>query len=315
MKKPRKLLRENENFYDYIYTEYTPKVPWKGKMRSSELLFATFEVAKCSSEFYSLVDVIKKAIGENRTVWGVKQVGEEMLWEFYFYNYYNDSTRVHINDLLNVISPFVKFELASKKNFTNYFMFSIDINKESIKSKRLEGLHLYNGSSYIVTDNGIVLETYDEFFQVLEIVKSKKLEGLHLDNGNCYLVTDNGLVLENYYEFFQVEEIKNIENKIKRSMHFDFEHYSHNEILIPELIGRKDICVANKSRSDGIYFSGLDIQQFRFFLDKFNCPLDLIEFVDNSVNYLDYLQFDVGFDFKIVNGELFYPNSGFYGTF
>ena len=109
--------------------------------------------------------------------------------------------------------------------------------------------------------------------------------------------------------------MEQIISKIKTSVFVNFEETRLSEILIPQLVDCKTICIANKQEADSIYFSRIRIDQFIFFLERFGYPRHMTEHIKNNKDELDHLLFDVGFDYKTKDGRLIIIKSGYYGTF
>ncbi len=85
-------------------------------------------------------------------------------------------------------------------------------------------------------------------------------------------------------------------------------------MLIPELFACKRICVAKKRTADGLYFSGIDVDQLLFALRRFAWPSVFTAFVQELAADLDHLYFDVGVDVAQDEGEIRYPKTSIYGT-
>ena len=79
---------------NYCLWEYSPARPAEDKFRSINLLLHSFEHAAVDARALQVVDAIREAIGPFRTVFGVKQLGERLAWEFYFYDYLHLSGKV-----------------------------------------------------------------------------------------------------------------------------------------------------------------------------------------------------------------------------
>ena len=282
MQRKLEIVKEGDKFYNSSYQEYSPPEPWVGKLRSSELLFCTFDIADCTRRFFEVVREIQERIGFNRTIWGVKQSNQTFSWELYFYPFQNDAV-VNVASILTIVRPFLQCSIEIEKHIP-YFMFSFDFTKSCLQKKKLTGIHLY--------------------------IMDQDRQGI------SYLVTDTGLKMENHYAFYQAEtQFEDVLFRLKHSVFFDINKMQSDTILLPPLVDCKQIVIANKSECDGIYFMGLDIEQFVFFLRKFDFPDALISFVDANAGRLDHLLYDVGFDYVIANGQLKIIKSGFYGIF
>lgn len=129
-----------------------------------------------------------------------------------------------------------------------------------------------------------------------------------------YQLSSEKVEFENHYEFFKPEKYPEIIKKIYNSP-FITRESNILKILYPDLMKCKSICIAAKRNSNGIYFQGIDIKQFLFFLREFNYPQYIIEFLEKNKELLDYILYDVGFDYTIKNGKVTISKSAFYGTF
>jgi len=272
------LTNENDKFFDYCHFDYKPKIDFLNKYRSVNLLKHSFELMGAPSEFEKLNNILQENIGLKNTVWGVKKNGENLFWEYYFYNWKKKNPKIKISTILNALKELFNFNGEIDENL-NYSMFSVDISKDIFANKKIEGIHVYVGN-------------------------------------HNYFFDGNNLKLENHYLFFNPkEQIKQILDGVKNSAYIDFTKIDLKEILIPQLLQCKTVCVAKKQTNDAVYYSGLNLKQFIFFLKKFEYPKKIIEFLEFNSNKLDHLQYDIGFDYKMENGKLKILKSGYYGVF
>jgi len=269
---------QDDSFFDYCHYRYNPSVPYIGKLRSYNLLIDSFDFMKCSDDFYNVVELIKDKIGLKNTVWGFKKAGDEFAWEFYFYNWDKKNPDINISNVLNILKPFFNNSLEVNENLP-YFMFSIDITQKSFENHKIEGVHIYIGSFN-------------------------------------YFLTERGIICENEYSFFSPKNkmIKLLE-RVKESAFVDFNRINLNQVLIPDLVHCFSICKSTKRQNDGIYYSRLNINQFLFFLKKFDYPKEIVSFIENNRLKLDHLKYDVGFDYTMEDDKLKVLKSGYYGTF
>lgn len=276
-----------DRFFDYCLWEYKPVVPYENKLKSSNLLFHSFDLAGINARIFELVRAIRQTIGVSRTVWGVKQLGDDIGWEFYFYDYRRRERERSITKILDTFRPYIPCEIEANENL-HYFMFSIDINDALISgAKNLEEIHMYIGNV-----------------------------GSTVSSGTSYSLTKNGKRLENFYFFFDPKrQMKDIANKVSCSAHIDTTRISIDQILWPELRNCKTICVANKQKNDCAYFCGINVDQFIFFLKRMNYAEDLVFFVEKNRSNLDHLQYDVGIDYSMSGNDLVILKSGYYGIF
>jgi hypothetical protein len=274
-------------FFDYCLYEYKPAVPFERKLRSVNLLFHSFEFFGINEKAFDLVRTIRKGIGYSWTVWGVKLQGNSVAWEFYFYDYRRIQRERSITKILDTIRPIIPCRIQAIET-QPYFMFSIDVGDELLSGNRaLEEIHLYIGNTASNVSSGI-----------------------------SYSLTERGRKLENFYFFFDPKtEMKGLLNKVFCSAHVDPSRITIDQLIWPELRNCKRICAANKQNNDCIYFSGINVDQFIFFLRRLNYPGEIISFVEGNRSMLDHLQYDVGFDYRTEGDQVIPLKSGYYGFF
>lgn len=95
-----------DTYCDFMLWEYKPVASAARKLRTASLLFHSFDVAGLSPRVLDWVQAIRESIGELNTVWGVKQVGGQLTWEFYFYDYRRQQRQRSITRLMDVVRPF-----------------------------------------------------------------------------------------------------------------------------------------------------------------------------------------------------------------
>jgi hypothetical protein len=276
-----------EPAFDFCAWQYEPLAPSKGRLRSASLLFHTFAVAGSAKGMLDLVDAIRRRFGVANTVWGVKQIDGALRWEFYFYDYRRRQRERSISAFIDILRPFTRCDLLVEEN-TPYFMFSIDIDEALVTGSRtLDEIHVYIGNT-----------------------------GSTVSSGICYSLKREEKRIENFYFFFDAKrEREKIRNKAVCSMHFDETRFALDEIIWTELRDCSVIVVANKKLNDGVYFSRINVAQFRFFLDRMGYPEEICHFVREHHAELSHLLFDVGFDYRIEDGHLRILKSGYYGIF
>jgi len=222
MKRTKERIEYGEKFFDFCYCEYIPNSPYVGKLKSSELLFKTFEISDCPEKFYSLVGTIREEIGYNRTVWGVKQTKDGFEWELYFYDYQKNDPNTNLRNIIKIISPYLKFPMDVEENIP-FFMFSFNITKSNMNEGVLNKIQIY------------LMDPWKGF-------------------GRSYRISGNGINLENIYVLFENDSPKEmILTKLRQSAFIDFDEISLNDILIPEMADSKAIFIANKTDCDGFY--------------------------------------------------------------
>ena len=277
----------HDQYFNYCWWPYQPVAPAENKYRPVNLLFHSFVVAGIDERAFAVVRAIQQSIGWFRTVWGAKRVGNRLGWEFYFYDYQRREREVSISRVLKAIQPLIRCEVPVDEGLP-YFMFSIDINSEIVSgSRELDVVHMYIGNP-----------------------------GSTVSSGIAYALRAESTALENLYFFFDAtRQLEEAAAKIACSARFDATRLAIDQVLWPELSGCHTICVANKSQCDTVYFSGVNVDQLRFFLKALDYPPEITGFVDEHRAQLDHLLYDVGFDYAARGDRLQLLKSGFYGVF
>lgn len=272
---------------NYCLWEYSAAEPAEDKYRSVNLLFQSFEHAGIDARAFDIVDAIRDAIGPFRTVFGVKLLQDALAWEFYFYDYKRRKREVSISRVLEAIRPLARCEVRPNENLP-YFMFSLDLDDALARGARgIDVVHMYVGNP-----------------------------GSTVSSGIAYAVRAKATTLENFYFFFDgATQLGEAAKKISSSAYFDDTRLPLDAVLVPELRRCKTICVANKQTHDCVYFSGIDVGQLLFFLERLRYPAPVQAFVRQSAGRLDHLRFDVGFDYRSEAGKLAILKSGYYGVF
>ena len=272
---------------NYCLWQYAPARAAEDKFRSLNLLLHSFELARVDDRAYEIVDAIREAIGPFRTVFGVKLLQDRLAWEFYFYDYARRERQVSISRVLEAIRPLVRCDVRPTESLP-YFMFSLDLDAELAAGRRdLDVVHMYVGNP-----------------------------GSTVSSGIAYAVGTSGVMLENFYFFFDGErQLDEAAGKICSSAHFDDTRMPVDAVLVPQLRRCKTICVANKQTHDCVYFSGVDVSQLIYFLERLAYPSPVVAFVREHAARLDHLLFDVGFDYRMEGERLRILKSGYYGVF
>jgi hypothetical protein len=272
--------------FDYCHFPYHPAGPTTGKWRSSRLLERSFAHMGCDERFYEFVDTLRSGLGDDATVWGVKNVEGRLRWEYYFYNYGRQDSRMVPSRVSQLARPYFTIPGVETCDRLRYFMFSVDVIPRCFETGRGDGVHVY---VHDVEDRQTALS---------------------------YLVDQVGVQLENHYAFYRPsQEWTPLTIKVADSAMVDFSTIPLDQVLIPELVDCHTICVANKRDCDAVYFSRIDIDQFLFFLRRFEYPADIVDHIERNRNQLDHLRFDVGFDYRASGDRLMVRKSGYYGTF
>ncbi|HIK07652.1 MAG TPA: hypothetical protein IGS40_23685 [Trichormus sp. M33_DOE_039] len=277
----------HDKYFNYCLWPYTPVAPVENKFRAVNLLFNSFKIAGIDKQALPIVQSIREEIGLFQTVWGIKWLGNRLVWEFYFYDYQRRERNISMQRVLEAIAPYIRCNVSPKDNFP-YFMFSLDIDAELVAGTRpLETIHMYIGNP-----------------------------GSTVSSGIAYAISDHQTQLENFYFFFNTaQQLSDVASKICCSAHVDCQQIDIYQILWTELQNCQTICLANKQKCDTIYFSGINVDQLLIFLTKLGYPTKIIEFVKTNRVKLSHLLYDVGFDYRAEEKNIVILKSGYYGIF
>lgn len=281
------IVQPGDTFYNYCLWEFTPRTDPTGKWRASSILLHSFDLEAIGPEGDELLACFRAAVKPLHTVWGIKRAAEQISWEFYIYDYRRRERERSMSAVLEALRPMVRCDIQPDERI-HYFMFSIDIDRDLMTGQRdLDTIHMYIGNV-----------------------------GSQVSSGISYALTPRSSSLENFYFFFDpAQHYEDIAGKLLCSGHFASEEIPLEEILWPELVRCRTICIANKKRNDCIYYSGLDIDQTIYALERLRWPDAHLSYLCRHRGKLDHLLFDVGVDFSVTDGRLEIAKSAYYGAF
>lgn len=275
----------SDPYFDYCLWDYKPLAPTSGKLRSSSLLWHSFDALGAPPRLAEMVRAVQAEIGPFRTVWGVKKLGDRYAWELYFYDYGRLEREVSIERVLGAVTPYAATDLGLSWK-RPYFMFSIDLDAELGEGRR----SMDEVSVYIGNPSGMV------------------------SSGLCYQLSRGGLRFDNLYYFFdRKQNWDDIVGKVVTSAHLDLAGLDPAAILWPELCDCGIVVVANKKHNDGVYFSRVRIDQLIWFLEKLDYPPAIQQFIREHRSRLDHMLYDVGIDYRMVEGRIEVIKSAYYG--
>lgn len=275
----------SDPYFDYCLWDYKPLAPTSGKLRSSSLLWHSFDALGAPPRLAEMVRAVQAEIGPFRTVWGVKKLGDRYAWELYFYDYGRLEREVSIERVLGALAPYAATDLGLSWK-RPYFMFSIDLDAELGEGRR----GMDEVSVYIGNPSGMV------------------------SSGLCYQLSRGGLRFDNLYYFFdRKQNWDDIVGKVVTSAHLDLAGLDPAAILWPELCDCGIVVVANKKHNDGVYFSRVRIDQLIWFLEKLDYRPAIQQFIREHRSRLDHMLYDVGIDYRMVEGRIEVIKSAYYG--
>jgi hypothetical protein len=285
MADPLEWTEPGDRFHDYCLWEYAPVSPIAGKLRAASVLWQSFDAVGAPPLLAEVVRAVQAGLGRSRTVWGIKQANGQIFWELYFYDYERLDRSVSIERVLEILRPFAASALRLSPT-RPYFMFSLELSAGLAQTRRLDEISVYIGNP-----------------------------GSTVSSGLCYQLTQTGLRYDNLYHFYNARaDWQDIVGKVAASAHLDLDRLRIDDILWPELVDCGVIVVANKKYNDGVYFSRVTVDQLALFLHRLDYPATLRAFVSEHRNRLDHLLYDVGIDYRMVDGKIEILKSAYYGV-
>ena len=281
-------IRPGDPYLNYCHWPYQPPVDGVGKLRASSLLLKAVQQMPEAEWLMETIDVIQAAIGDFRSVYGIKQVNGQWSLEVYLYDYEREDRVVSIERLNATCDGHLLLPTTARRHIP-YFMFSFDLDATVAKAGgQIDVVHVYVGNP-----------------------------GSTVSSGISYGFTDDPTAteLENFYFFFDASNRTDIEDKVRCSAFLNDPCNLVETVLPTELMTCGTICLANKRTSNTAYFSGITVQQLLWFLNWQAYPDDFRQFVEQHELELDHLLFDVGIDYQIRDNDVQFVKSGVYGVF
>ena len=280
-------MRSGDPYLNYCQWPYEPPNPGVGKLRPSSLLFRAIADMPHGAWVSETVRAIQRAIGDFRSVYGIKQIDGQWALEVYIYDYEREHRIISIERLMSACEGYLSLPVSIDTRIP-YFMFSFDLTEHAAaQNGKLDSVHLYVGNP-----------------------------GSEVSSGIAYEFTPHGRQLENFYFFFDAKRHgREIIDKLQCSVFCEAWNLPIEQLYRPELRECHTICLANKRTCDTIYFSGVDVDQLLFFLDWQKYPDDFIRFIRDRRSELDHLLYDVGVDYRAINSRIEFVKHGIYGVF
>ncbi len=281
-------IRPGDPYRNYCWWPYDAPAPGEGKLRASSLLWLAIQRMPAATWLAESVETIQAALGDFRSVYGVKQVDGAWSLEVYLYDYERQDRAVSVERLAAGCAGQLQFPTTAGQHLP-YFMFSFDLTADvAAANGKIDVVHVYVGNP-----------------------------GSTVSSGISYGFTDDphATQMENLYFFFAATDGDAIRDKVNCAAFLNDPNTLEQALLRPELMDCHTICLANKRTSNTVYFSGVNVQQLRFFLDWQQYPDFFRNFVHAHQHELDHLLFDVGVDYQVRDNQVEFVKSGVYGVF
>ncbi len=274
----------DDRYFDYCLQPYRPRRSWRARLRPENLLWRSLAVGGVLEHLRPPLLALQAALGKDMTVWGIKWDGHRLFWEIYVYDPDKEDPNATLEGIARTLTPWFEV-LPRPRESIPYQMVSFDLDASVASRRTIDELNLY-------------------------------LTGGPGHAGRSYKARATGVELENTYRFLDAKrEIDQILPLLKASVFVDYGDPARlSKVLIPELYACRTICVAKKRLRDGVYFSGIAVEQLLFFLRRFGYPSAIIDLVARRPGAFEHLFFDVGIDYALDGDVMTYPKTSFYGT-
>jgi hypothetical protein len=279
-------------YLNYCCWPYKPPQPGEGKLRPSSLLFqAISEILTSDMEradwLAETIRVIQAGVGDFRSVYGIKRIGSQWALEVYVYDYAREGRLLSVERFFGACGGHLRLALKVPSHLP-YFMFSFDLDEHvRIADGTVDVINVYIGNP-----------------------------GSSVSSGLSYRVTFEERRFENAYFFFDAKkQHQAICDKMACSVFRDAPRFPFDEVMPERLSDCNTVCIANKRMCDTVYFSGITLEQLRYFVEWQRYPGEFVKFIDTHARSLDHLLYDVGIDYRIDDSGLLILKSGIYGIF
>ena len=275
-----------EPHLSYALMPYEPLADPMGKLRSANLLWWGFDELDVPTDADRLVAASVAEMGASGTAWGIKQQGDAISWELYYYFHWDHRplTTTRLERIL-AASPYASAPLP--RSDRSWYSLSFDIPPAVLRGEEpVTGFHTY--ATHFPAEPRTALS---------------------------YALGAHGQRLENvYYLFHPVRDRAAVEAYLATSAQSTGDPGPATEVLWPELAGGDHLALAHKPTCDGIYFGGIGVDGLLAFLRRTGFAPWMTERVAAEQARLDHLRFDVGFDFVWRHGHAEVVKAGFYGV-
>lgn len=267
---------------DFCLWDYPRRAVTRPQARMSAFLWAALNEMQAPAQWKTMLLALRAELGVGEVVWGIKQAADGISLELYFYDYQRLARTKDLARILRVLAPWLGCDLTAPAGVP-WFMVSLDLDARTKVESRITALDFYLGNP-----------------------------GAALSAGMSYRLTDTSYTLRNIYNFFDARrEGPQIRRKITESARLDLTRFNLSSLAWPAYAGAASVVVANKHAQDGLYFTRLDTRALQDFLTRFTHPQVFSTLLQSG--HFDCHLFDIGIDFAMIEGEMTFPKTAFYG--
>jgi len=303
-------VKNNGIYYNINFTQYYPKNAHVHSLQSSYILAAAIATGMISDDIIPRVLDIQKKLGINATLWGLRSENDTFSLEFYFHH--PKKFKKHtLENLADLLQPYMTVPISAEMLEDGYYIISYNLSGSNI-----ECLNVY----YPLIDPSKPLAEVDDAGFSLNVPVSvaasyyftpsqPALQQQNIYYGYTNCIRDLYDVIERIYSCCR--EVFPNEDPIKANQFLSFPYLydkEKNRYFHP-------YCIAKKEYAVGVYFMGFSFAQFLSFLKYHRLPLAFIASIEKEGTNLNHLQFDIGIDFILQNGEFIVKKIAHFGTF
>jgi hypothetical protein len=273
-------------FRDFCLWPYEPPaIPVAGAADGQDMLLALVDAAGGDGAWRDIAAALRRDLGSYATVWGLKQSAAGLSVELYFYDYARLGRGVSIGRVATALAGLVPCALPVDETIP-YFMFSFELPLRGAATAVVDAVDIYIGNP-----------------------------GSAVSSGICYRHDGRQAELKSFYFFFDREaDWDDIVDKLCCSAQLPMRLLEVETILPPWLTACRRIVVANKRGADGIYCSGLGVENLLRFAGHAGFPAAIRDGLQALAPRLGHMKFDVGFDMAVQDSRAVLAKSSFYGV-
>jgi len=309
-------VQKSDTFFDVNYNPYQTTFN-EDSFPSSWILFQSFQAEKKSVFYESNSNLLQRAIGINKAVWGYKLNNLGMAsWEYYYY-YYKVFPNHSYQNIIHLLKQFglITTETESSNVEPGYYILSFEFNDYK--------------TDYISIYYPHIIEPLTENYKVF-LPQGKHYFDTRTAGFFSYKLANNQIVKANYYKGFFPFPFPFSPEKVYLQIitlcELKLPEIANCNLLsqifdLPFLASKSVFCqpfaIALKKDSIKLYFIKADINNFIIFIKYFNYPNSFIKKIELNKDQLQHLMFDFAIEVSYKTGDknLTINNPVIYGTF
>lgn len=278
----------DDAYLDFRVLHYKPAAPTEGRIRSVNLLRASFDAFGALQRGNEIIDVMRRTFGLFETGWGFKFGAAGPTWELYWYHEQNEPRTKTIAQLRYALESFGGLHLDVDLNLP-FASFSLDLD-EIVDgcSDGVSGINLYFGNGVDSRCPGLSCRA--------------TADALLLRNTYFVAATDDG------------EAMRELSTRILYSPRNGSKSATHH-LLAKRPPSCRYVYFANKPACDAVYYSETDLEFYQHFISWAGLPAEFCSYITEHAAELDHLRWDMGFNYVVVDDDVQVSKVGVYGYF